>query len=180
MITIDLTTVLMNISNSLHPVQKLVTGLAYVLGILLFITGLTKLKKIADAESNSAQHDPITVPIVCFMVGAGLLYFPTFAQVITNTVFGSNNILQYTSFNTLTFYDVMVALIQTSGLVWFVRGCMLLVDASEPGKQQGLKGMVYLTAGILSMNYYATVGALDYTVSLVVTSAVKAKTAAGY
>lgn len=43
--TIDLITILGNISQSLYPVQKLITGGAYILGVLFFITAIGKLKK---------------------------------------------------------------------------------------------------------------------------------------
>lgn len=180
MTSIDLVTVLGNLSQSLHPVQRMVTGLAYILGIFMFIVGLAKLKNIADAQANSSSHERMFVPMVCFLVGTGLVYLPSMLDMLDKTVFGSNSVLAYIPESPFDFYGAMVLLIQTVGVVWFVRGCVLIVNASEPGKQQGLKGFVYLSAGILSINFYATVGTLDASITALITTASEIKKAAGY
>lgn len=177
MTTIDLARILENISHSMGPVQRLITGIAYVLGIILYLIGLGKLKKIIEEQR---PNERVFIPMVCFGVGTALLYFPTFLEVMSNTVFGVGNVLEYTSTDPFDYYAAMVTVIRTAGAVWFVRGCVLLVNASEPGKQQGFKGMVYLSAGILSINYYATVGALDYSLDLFIDSMGKLKEATGY
>lgn len=50
--TIDLITILGNISQSLYPVQKLITGGAYILGVLFFLTAIGKLKKMGIIGLN--------------------------------------------------------------------------------------------------------------------------------
>lgn len=55
--TIDLITILGNISQSLYPVQKLITGGAYILGVLFFLTAIGKLKKIGDHRAQSSSQE---------------------------------------------------------------------------------------------------------------------------
>jgi hypothetical protein len=56
----------------------------------------------------------------------------------------------------------MEIVVQTAGLLWFVRGCVLLVYSSEPGKQQGPKGLTFIIAGIFAMNFEGTYAMLNY------------------
>ncbi|CEK09672.1 hypothetical protein [Legionella hackeliae] len=155
--SIDLVTMIGNISRSLFPVQHLLSGGAYILGIVFFITALTKLKKIGGGrQSNERPFVP-----AAYLVGAAvLLYLPTGVSLMANTAFGTGNVLQYSDYNPYNIYSSMILVIQTAGLIWFIRGCVLLVHASEPGVQWGPKGLVFLCAGILAMNFQNTASML--------------------
>ena len=61
-------------------------------------------------------------------------------------------------------YNSMGIMVQTAGLIWFVRGTMLLVQSSDPGSEGGPKGLVFVIAGILAMNFGSTVSAVNYIV----------------
>ena len=56
----------------------------------------------------------------------------------------------------------MAIIIRIAGLIWFVRGAVLLTHASNPGSQSqdGLKGFLFLFAGILAVNFDNTVSVL--------------------
>jgi hypothetical protein len=157
-----------NLSRSLYPVQRLLTGFAYLLGVTFFMMAIIKLKKIGESGGHS-QEKPI-VPLAYFLGGAALLFLPSAVTTLANTVFGSGNILGYVSYNPYNIYNSMGLLIQTAGVLWFVRGCVLLVGASQPGETHGTKGLVFLCAGILAMNFQNTASvinaALNYLMSL--------------
>lgn len=154
-----------NLSRSLFPIQGLVSGLAYLLGIAFFITAIQKFRKIGDQRANSSGAEKMFVPTAYILGGVALLFLPTVYTVVSNTVFGVGNILSYTSYNPYDIYSSMILLIRTAGLIWFVRGSVLLTHASESGKQQGPKGMMFLFAGILSMNIETTVGFMNWVMS---------------
>ena len=156
MSTIDLATILSNISQSFVPVEQMMTALSYVLGILFVISGLFKLTKI---KARSREH--VSAPLVCILGGGVLIYLPSSIEVMSTTFFGSSNILQYSKVTTITVYDSVKLLVQTAGLIWFIRGTVLLVHAAEPGKQHGIKGMLFVVAGIFAMNLDFTVSAID-------------------
>lgn len=156
----DLVTIMGNIGRSLTPVQTLISGLGYLIGILFIIHALLKFKKIGESKGSS-QEKPFGA-IAYFVVGAILIFLPSSIRIVSNTTFGVGNILQYTPFNPYDIYSSMELMIQTAGLLWFIRGCVLLVHSSEPGTQEGPKGLTFVFAGILAMNFEGTYGILNY------------------
>jgi hypothetical protein len=158
----DLIAMLGNLSRSLFPVQSVITGIAYMLGILFFITAIQKLRKIGDHRANSSSHESIYVPIAYILGGAALLFLPSSLAALSNTTFGVGNVLSYTDYNHYSIYGSMAIIIRIAGLVWFVRGAVLLSHASNPGSQSqdGLKGFLFLFAGILAVNFDNTVSVL--------------------
>lgn len=161
MTTIDLVTIIGNISQSLYPVQRLITGLAYLLGILFFITAVMKFMKIGDHRAQSSSRDTMYSPVMYLVFGSILIYLPSALNLAANTAFGVGNVLTYSSYNPYNIYSSMGLLIRTAGVLWFVRGCVLVAHASEPGTQHGPKGLVFIFAGILSMNFDNTVSLLN-------------------
>ncbi len=153
---IDLTTILGNLAQSLLSIERLVEGLGYMLGIGFVISGLVRLTKI-----NKYSHDGPSAPLANILGGAVLIFLPSAANVMSNTFFGTSNILAYANYSRFNFYDSMGVLIQTAGIIWFVRGAVLLVHASEPGKQKGFKGFLFVIAGVFAMNFALTVSALN-------------------
>ena len=59
----------------------------------------------------------------------------------------------------------MGILIQTAGLIWFVRGCTLVVQGGQPGAKEGSKGLAFILAGIVGVNFEYCYGVLSYIVS---------------
>lgn len=160
----DLVTIMGNIGRSLTPVQTVISGLGYLIGILFIMHALLKFKKVGESKGGSGSQEKPFGAIAYFVVGAALLFLPSSIRVFSNTAFGVGNILQYTPFNPYDIYSSMQLMIQTAGLIWFVRGCVLLVHSSEPGTQEGPKGLTFVIAGILAMNFEGTYGILNYIV----------------
>lgn len=171
--TIDLVTILGNISQSLYPVQKLITGLAYVLGILLFVNALGKLKKIAETRAHSSSHEKMSSVLLYAGFGAALIYLPTALHSLANTAFGVGNVLTYSNYNPRNIYSVIGVFIRTAGLLWFVRGSMLVVYSSEPGSKEGPKGLVFILSGILAMNFDNTIAMANTILSYLISWTMK-------
>jgi len=157
----DIITMIGNLSRSLFSVQHLISGLAYLIGILFFMHAIVRLRKIADARASGGSHEKMFVPLAYLFGGAGLLFLPSAVTALSNTVFGVGNILQYTSYNPYDIMSSMSLIVRTAGMLWFVRGCVLLVHASQPGVQHGPKGLAFLCAGIIAMNFTTTISALN-------------------
>ena len=153
----DIVTMIGNLSRSLLQVETLISGLGYLLGIVFIITAILKLK--------GSSSEGMTVPIALFLVGATLIFLPTMIGVVSNSAFGQGNVLQYIKFDPYNIYNSMGLVIQTAGLLWFVRGCVLLVHGSEPGAEDGPKGLVFLIAGVFAMNFSSTVAVVNYIVN---------------
>jgi hypothetical protein len=154
----DLITILGNVSQSLFPVQHLITGGAYLLGIILILSALVKLHKV---YGHGSSHEKTITPMAFFVLGAALLYLPTTMTFMANTAFGVGNVLTYGNYNPKSIYSSMGLVIRTAGLIWFIRGSVLVAQASEPGGQHGMKGLVFIIAGILAMNFDNTIAMIN-------------------
>lgn len=157
----DFITIIGNLTKSLLPIQALIAGLSYCFGIAFFITALFHLHKIGGT-SRSSNAENTFVPIAYLLAGTALVFLPSAMGGLANTAFGTGNILQYTDFNRLNIINSMNIMIKTAGLLWFVRGCVLLAHASEPGVQHGSKGMAFLCAGVLANNFQSTIVFLNW------------------
>lgn len=175
MTTTDLVTLIGNFSQSLYPVQRLISGLAYLLGILFFITALEKLKKIGGSGRQSS-HDKLYTPMAYIFFGAMLIYLPTALHIMANTAFGVGNVLTYTNYNSTNIYSSMGLLIRTAGILWFVRGSVLVAHASEPGAKGGTKGLVFILAGILAMNFDSSIAMVNSILATMISWTMTAKT----
>ncbi|NCT56156.1 MAG: type IV secretion protein IcmC [Legionella sp.] len=158
---IDYIDILKNLRESLAPIQMMLTGLAYVLGFALMLIAFTKFRKIANAGHQSSSQEKLFVPVTYMGIGVGLIFLPSSFSVLANTFFGAANVLAYSAPNDYTELSIMTFFIQTAGVLWFIRGSILLAHASEPGVQHGSKGLTFIFAGILAMNFEATFEALN-------------------
>lgn len=99
---------------------------------------------------------------VYFTVGTLLLFLPSTINDLSNTVFGSGSALEEGSGIHIDIQSAMTLIIKTVGMIWFVRGCVLLTHAGGPEDNHATKGMTFIAAGILAMNFQATIDALTY------------------
>jgi intracellular multiplication protein IcmC len=167
--------VLINLANSLIPVEKLLTGAAYIIGIWFAIKALLVLK--AHTESRSQAAGGPTEPIMYLFVAAMLIYFPSAFQMLMNTTFGYSNVLAYAPNNTQMplinavfgqdspMGQALTIIIQIVGLISYIRGWLLLAKAGGSGQQPGNvgKGITHIFAGILALNIIGTLQVISNT-----------------
>lgn len=152
----------------MQPVQKLLSGMGYVLGTILVIIGLGKLKNVLE-KRHAGHQEGVGAAIVFILGGALLIYLPSSVGTLSNTFFGPVNVLSYgSSGQPSPLYHAMVVIIETTGLLWFIRGTSLIISSSKPGDDKiGPKGFAFLIAGILAMNFESTTSALTTTMSYI-------------
>ena len=138
------------------------TGLGYLIGIALVIASLGKFHKIGAARAMSHSQEKMFVPIAFLLLGVGLIFLPTAITTLSNTAFGSSNILAYSTEGEDNLTAAIKLLIQTTGVIWFVRGSVLLAHASEPGVKEGSKGLTFIVAGIFALNFDNTTTVINY------------------
>lgn len=163
MTNIDLISILGNISQLIFPIQRFIFGFAYILGIIFFYTAISKLKMIIEMRGR-ARFGGVFVPAAYALAAAALLYLPSAIVVTNDTVFGVNSLISYTSINVLDSTNMIIWLVRTAGIIWFIRGCVLLAHASNAGDKNGTKGMTFLVAGIFAINYTAIANFLEFIV----------------
>lgn len=168
------TNVLVNIANSLLPVQELVTGAGYLIGIGFAIKALMTLKQQAETKSSASGQSGsgIKEPFLYFIIAGFLIYLPTGFEVLMKTSFGYTSVLAYGESSTLDsiFGDnelgaALVTIVQTIGVFAFVKGFVLLARASSQGQQPGGtgKGMMHIFGGILAINVVGTIEMVNNT-----------------
>lgn len=167
------TTVLVNLANSLLPVQNLISGAAYLVGIAFALKALYSLKVYGEAKTMQASSSSIKEPIFYLLVAGMLIYFPTAVDIIMNTSFGYTNILAYGDSEVASSMfggdsdlgNALVIIFQTIGLYAFTRGWILIARAASQGQPPGGtgKGLMHVFGGILAVNIVGTVEMINNT-----------------
>lgn len=170
--------ILKNVAQNLLPVQKLVSGAAYVLGLGFFIKAVLSLKSLGESRGMmSGGHSSAKEPLIYFIVASAFLYLPSAISTLLVTTFGSSNILQYADANyksgsLQTLFgsgsevgQSLAIIIQTIGLIAFVRGWILIARSGSQGQQPGNagKGLVHIFGGIVAMNIVLALQIIDNT-----------------
>jgi intracellular multiplication protein IcmC len=167
----DITTMIINFSNTLGPVNKLVTGLAYVMGIGLYFRAIYHLKIYGDMRTMMSSNTSIKTPIIFLLIGSVFIFMPTALSIVMRSTFGYSGINPLTDFpgysnhNTLAMAAVL-KVVQFVGLVSFIRGWMFLVNAaSAHGGQPGTTGKAFthIIGGLMAMNIAGTATLLSNT-----------------
>lgn len=175
---IDIVHMLGNLSQSLQQVNHLIGGASYIVGIGLLIGGILKLKQIAAAGHFSQEKK--TTAFAYILGGLVLLYLPSGIILLSRSTFGGYNVLQYANANPFNLYQSILVILNACGLIWFIRGCIIITQTSKPGHQSGAKGFFYLIAGILSMNFGLTMRTLNFVVGQLVNLSLTVKSIVGY
>lgn len=169
--------ILTNIANALVPVQRMITGGAYLLGCAFLFKAIYSLKIYGESKTMASGHTSIKEPVVYLMVGTILIYFPTAFEVFMQSTFGYQNILQYAPINSNgsaldTLFGngsavgrPLAIIIQVIGLVAFVRGWVLIARSASQGQPPGGtgKGLVHVFGGILAINIVGTLNMINNT-----------------
>lgn len=169
--------ILNNIANSLAPVEQLITGGAYIIGCAFLFKAIYSLKVYGEARTMMSSNTSIKEPLVFLLVGAMLIYFPTTLNVLMQTSFGYENVLQYAPINSSsaglnTLFGSgsavgrpLTILIQVIGLVAFIRGWVLISRSASQGQPPGGtgKGITHVFGGILAINIVGTLDIINNT-----------------
>ena len=163
--------ILSNVAESMGPVQKLVSGAAYLIGLAFAFKAIHALKASAESGKMGAGGGSLKEPLVYLLVAAMLIYLPTGFEVLMNTTFGTNNIMSYQSdtnmfgLNGPAGYSLTL-IIRTIGLISFVRGWILIAKSASQGQPPGGtgKGLIHVFGGILAMNIVGTMQIVNNTI----------------
>lgn len=166
--------VLTNLANSLVPVENLVTGAAYLMGIGFAIKAFFTLKSHGEQRSSLSGTGSMKEAVVYLLVAAMLLYFPTGFEALMNTTFGYSSVLAYSQNPYLSGIlgsdsavgSSIALIVQVIGLFAFVRGWVMIArGASQGGQTQGQtgKGLMHIFGGILAMNIVGTLEVITNT-----------------
>lgn len=167
-----LTTMVVNLGNSMPAVMRMLTGLAYVMGLFFFFSAIYKLKQYGDLRTMMSSSTDLRAPIIQLILGGVFVFFPSLLHVGMSTIFNTPNPLAYQDTSGSTHQDIIMAVIrimEVIGVVAVIRGLTLLGRAGNQG-QPGMvgKGAMHLVAGILAINIYGTWQVLENTLGFAV------------
>jgi intracellular multiplication protein IcmC len=160
---LDALNMMINLSKSYPALWEMVTGLCYVMGMILVLRAVYYLKVYGELRTMTATSSSLKIPITYFVAGCVFLFIPTAFQTLQMTTFGTTSVLRYDQVNTSINPIVLKAVggfVELLGLVSFVRGWMMLVaQAQGSGGQHGSfgKALTHIIGGFLLLNIYGLV-----------------------
>src|SRR5437660_1130051 len=77
----DLAGVLQSLQTNLGPVFRLLVASSFVLGIWFMTDAVFRLKKYGQARTMMSTNASMAKPIILFLLGLALLYFPTLIDI---------------------------------------------------------------------------------------------------
>jgi intracellular multiplication protein IcmC len=171
------TNVLANVANTLIPVEKLITGAAYLIGCAFLFKAIYSLKAYGESRTMMSNNQSMKEPAVYLIVGALLIYFPSTLKMVMQSTFGYENVLQYAPVNSSNqALDALFGsgsavgqpiclIIQVIGIVAFVRGWVLVAKSASQGQPPGGtgKGLMHVFGGILAINIVGTLNLINNT-----------------
>lgn len=169
--------IMANIAKSLLPIEKLITGAAYLIGLSFIFKAIHSLKIYGESRTMMSSNTNFKEPMVYFIVGAILLYLPSGISMVLNTTFGTSTVLAYSAINSAnpvlgTLFgpesqvgNSLALIIQVIGLIAFIRGWTMVAKSASQGQPPGGtgKGLMHVFGGILAMNIVGTLQIINNT-----------------
>lgn len=159
----DVAQMLVNLSAAYDPIMKMISGGAYTMGAAFAFMGIYQLKEYGEARTMMSSQTSLKAPLTYLIVAAVLVYLPTAVDILMMSSFGNTGSpLTYSTAggSALVPADVTYAvlrLVQIVGLIAFIRGWVLLAQASKQGAQPALgKALTHIIGGILAINILGT------------------------
>lgn len=149
---------LVNFATTAPNLMRLVTSVAYVLGMFFMIAAIIKLKHMGEMRTMMSQEHSPKGPLLLLMVGAMLIYLPTTVQVGMSTFWTNPNPWAYNieSSQWMEFFNTIVIIMQLIGVIAFIRGLIIMSHLGQGGGHQGgfAKGITHIIAGVLLINLF--------------------------
>ncbi len=169
--------ILNSIANNLLPVQRLITGAAYIIGLAFAFKAIYLLKSYGESRSSmmSSGNSSLKEPLIYLFVAGIFIYFPTGLAIMLETTFGSPTLMgwQYSNGGIGSWFSSnsiigrpLTIIIQTIGGIAFVRGWILIARTASSGQPPGGtgKGLMHVVGGILALNIVATLEIVNNTI----------------
>jgi intracellular multiplication protein IcmC len=166
----DLAGMMQTLQQNLGPVSRFVVALSYVMGLWFITDAVFRLKKYGQARTMMSSNTSMAKPIILMIIGAALLYFPTFVTVSIQSlwVYGSSSsVIRYpvglSSWDAFT--HPLIDVIRLFGLIAVVRGLVILTKLAGESTQPGSvgKGLMHILAGTLAINIVGTINVIKAT-----------------
>jgi intracellular multiplication protein IcmC len=154
----DAATMMVNFAKTVPNLMRMVTALAYVMGMYLVFQGILGLKQYGEQRTMMSSSHELKGPIIMIFVGAALIYLPSTVVASFNTFWTDGSPLAYIPKSKDQFsivYQNGYLIVQLIGTIAFIRGLMTLTQLgghhnSQPGTFG--KAIAYIVSGIFCIN----------------------------
>lgn len=153
--SVSAATMVQNIANAVPLLLQMVTAIAFVLGMVLSVKGVTLFKHLGEGRGMYSRDHELKTPLIYLAVGAALLYLPTSIDVGLSTFWSSSCPYCYIQWQDQwnQFYNACFIIIQFIGVIAFIRGLLILTQSGEGHSQGAFKrALTHLIGGIFCIN----------------------------
>tara|TARA_R110000868_G_scaffold361647_3_gene623667 strand:- start:902 stop:1501 length:600 start_codon:yes stop_codon:yes gene_type:complete len=159
------------VAGQIPALMKLVTAIAYVLGIYFIYHSLMKFKEFGEQRTMMSSQHHMKEPMTYMIIGAMLLYLPTTIQAGMSTFWSDPNPYGYAQEQDQwsQFIGNAILVVQLFGTIAFIRGLVILSHTgSQQGGGQGAlgKGVTHVVGGLFCVNIYQFVQAILWTLGI--------------
>lgn len=168
---INAATMIQNISDAIPNLMRLVTALAYVLGMGLVVKGVLELKQYGEQRTMMSSQHSLKGPIIFLVAGTILLYLPSSVWVSLSTFWTNPNPYAYVQEGNDPWWQTIKAvlmIVELIGVIAFIRGVMILTQLAGHSGQPGTfsRAMAHMVGGVFCINMYQFVQTVRATLGL--------------
>lgn len=158
--SIDIGQMLINLSQSYSAIFKMVTAIAYVMGLSFLVMSIFSFKQYAESH-NSMSGGGLKAPLLYILVATVFLYLPSAIDTLMESTFGAKDTaLSYSDSGDMVSMGIQEAVFRLSqivGLIAFIRGWLILAQSAKQGAQPALgRALTHIIGGILAINIVGT------------------------
>lgn len=159
--------------SNLNPILwKFVSGLCYVMGIFFALRSIYIFKEYGEMRVMMSAQTDVRKPVMYLFIALVFLYAPFVAAQFVHTFFGGSAVTPFSylsghisgqDFKKLV--SLIGSFVQFVGFIAFVRGWLILSRSVQQSAQPGTmaKGFTHIVAGVLALNIYGTIAAVQKT-----------------
>lgn len=157
-------TMLLNMTNQFPNIYRLITALAYLMGIAFIFRGIYQLKVYGDLRTMMSVQTNFKATMMVFFAGTALLYAPTAFKSMMLSTFATTEVTDPMgygptahSLSTLLASHAVLLFVQLIGTISFIKGWVSLTHVSNPnGRSTMGKAITHIVAGLLAINIEGT------------------------
>ena len=156
-------TMLLNMTSQFPNIYRLITALAYLMGIAFIFRGVYQLKVYGDLRTMMSVQTNFKATMMVFFAGTALLYAPTAFKSMMLTTFATTDVTdpmgygQVHNLSTLLASHAVLLFVQLIGTISFIKGWVSLTHVSNPNGRSSMgKAVTHIVAGLLAINIEGT------------------------
>lgn len=157
------------IAEQLPSLMRMITAIAYVMGMYFIFFALLKLKQYGESRTMMSSSHSLKDPLILLVVGALMLYLPSSIQVGLSTFWVNPNPYGYLQEQDewAQFINNCYLIIQLFGVIAFIRGLIILSHLGGHGQPGTFgRGITHIVGGIFCINIYEFIQVVLFTLGI--------------